>query len=177
MISCIWWKVSWRGPTRQGFRGPAEALLRLIKVHILNFLRGNGETCPLSFCASAAEVCKLVCNFSPFHTFLTFTCATPLNCTNIKRFLPLNTEKWREINNFWEFFALPGQKSRSFEVFSLTFTDFLSCQSKKSPPLIAFHRSPFILQPFSGCFFLRSLYYMFRLKYRFGMLQKLSKTW
>ena len=72
----------------------------------------------------------------------------------IKRFLPLNTEKWREINNFWEVFALPGQKSRSFEVFSLTFTDFLSRQSKKSPPLIAFHRSPFILQPFSGCFFL-----------------------
>ncbi|MCB5375323.1 hypothetical protein [Flavonifractor plautii] len=49
---------------------------------------------------------------------------------------------------------MPGQKSRSFEVFSLTFTDFLSRQSKKSPPLIAFHRSPFILQPFSGCFFL-----------------------
>ena len=35
-------------------------------------------------CACAAGVCKLVCNFAPYHTFLTFTCATFLNCTYIK---------------------------------------------------------------------------------------------
>ena len=83
--------------------------------------------------------------------------------------IPKNEEK---LTTFEKLLLWPGQKSRSFEVFSLTFTDFLSCQSKKSPPLIAFHRSPFILQPFSRLFFfLLPLYYMFRLKYRFFFSQ------
>ena len=89
-----------RSPPRQGFRGPAEALLRLIETaETSTFEREWGDLFPLFLRLWCPKGVQVGCNFSPYHTFLTFTCAAPLNCTNIKQFYHVNTKNLSEIDN------------------------------------------------------------------------------
>ena len=82
-MMCFLKIVSRRGPPRQGVQGPAGALLRLrFLPQFQHFLRGTGKPVPLFF----GVMCKSVCNSRPVFTCSTFTCATRINCTYIKRF-------------------------------------------------------------------------------------------
>lgn len=77
---------------------------------IKHFERESGNLFPLYFCVYAAEVC----NFSSLHTFLTFTCATHQNCTNIKQFSPPNNKFLRKTINFYKVLIKSEGKSETF---------------------------------------------------------------
>ena len=107
------WPMKWRGTRLATARlwracwSVTSANPNRINKH---FLRGNRTTGSLSFCACAAEVC----NFSSLRTFLTFTCATHQNCTNIKQFSPPNNKFSRKTINFYELLAPSEEKAETF---------------------------------------------------------------